>query len=152
MQIQTIQTPPEQAECDALIVPVFEGRREERFGAGPLADAAEVTGKAGELTLVHQPGGAAKRVLLAGAGKPEKFTSAELRKLAATAFRHLKSKSIRRIALALEGDLATGANAAAAVEGAILGDYEPDIHKTSGDKKTVESFTIVAPAGGCRSR
>jgi leucyl aminopeptidase len=147
MQIQTIQTPLEQAECDALIVPVFEGRREERFGAGPLADAGEVAGKAGELTLVHQPGVAAKRVLLAGAGKPEKFTSAELRKLIGTAVRHLKSKSIRRIALALEGDLATGANAAGAVEGAILGDFEPDIHKTGGDKKTVESFTVVAPAG-----
>ncbi|HTX33419.1 MAG TPA: leucyl aminopeptidase [Bryobacteraceae bacterium] len=146
MLITVIRTSPEQADSDALIVPVFEGSREERFGAGGLAEAGEVSGKAGELTLLYHPAGAAAaRVLLTGAGKREKFTAAELRKLAGSALRHLKSKSIRKMALALEGDLATEDNATAAVEGAILGDFEPDRYKTSGDHKTVESFTLVAP-------
>jgi len=132
-----------------LIVPVFEGVREERFGAAGLADAGEVSGKSGELTLLHHPAGAAAaRVLLAGVGKPEKCGPAELRKLAATAIRHLKSKSIRRISLALEGACATPANAAAAVEGAILGDFEPDRYKNPADRKTVDSFTVVAEAEG----
>jgi leucyl aminopeptidase len=151
MLITIVRTSPQQAESDALIVPVFEGSREERFGAAGLAEAGEVSGKAGELTLLHHPPGtAATRVLLAGAGKREKFSPAELRKLAGTAVRHLKAKSVKRIALALEAEWATAANAAAAVEGAILGDFEPDRHKPSRDRKIVDSFTVVAPpeAGG----
>jgi len=31
------------------------------------------------------------------------------------------------------------------VEGALLGDFEPDRHKTGDDKKSVDSFTVVAP-------
>ena len=146
MLITAVHTPPEHTESDALVIPVFEGSREERFGAAGLGEAGEVTGKAGELTLLHHPpGAAAARVLLAGAGKREKFTTTEARKLAGAALRHLKSKSIRKIALALEGDLGGEANATAAVEGAILGDFDPDRYKTSGDHKTVESFTVVAP-------
>ena len=86
MQITIERRPLEQIEADALVVPVFEGRKEERFGAGDLADAGEVAGKPLELTLLHHvPGIAATRVLLAGAGKPEKFDSAELRKVAGAA-------------------------------------------------------------------
>jgi len=151
MLITTIRMAPDQAQTEALIVPVFEGRREERFNAASLADAGEVTGKSGELTLLHHPPGtAAARILLAGAGKPEKFTAADMRKLAGIAVRHLKSKSIKRIALALEGALASDSYAAAAVEGAILGDFEPDRYRTNGDKKSIESFTLAAApeAGG----
>ncbi len=147
MQITTVPTSLDQAESDALIVPVFEGRLEERFGAGDLAQAGEVSGKAGELTLLHHPPAvAAARVLLAGAGKPEKFTPAELRKLAGTALRHLKAKSVRKVALALEGEWAMEGYSAAAVEGAILGDFEPDRYKTTDDHKAVDSFTLVAPS------
>ena len=146
MLISTVRTAPEQAQADALIVPVFEGRPEERFGAGGLAEAGEVSGKAAELTLLHHPPAtAATRVLLAGAGKPEKFGPAEMRKLAGAAVRHLKGKSIRKIALALEGNWATAENAAAAVEGAILGDFETDRHKPTSELKRAESFTVVAP-------
>jgi len=146
MQIIVERNAALSAAADALIVPVFEGGREERFDAGALADAGEVSGKSGELTLLHnRPGAAATRVLLAGAGKRERFSPAELRKLAGTALRHLKAKSIRKVALALEGEWATPANAEAAVEGAILGDFEPDRYKNPADRKTVESFAVVAP-------
>jgi leucyl aminopeptidase len=145
MLIKIERTSPQEADSDALIVLVSEGGREERFGARDLAEGGEVTGKTGEITLLHHPAGAvARRVLLAGTGKPEKFTPAELRKLTGTALRQLKAKSVRRISLALEGGLATEANAEAAVEGAILGDFEPDRYKTSGDRKTVDSFTLIA--------
>src|ERR1700722_8543271 len=74
MRIATDSGGLAQLETDALIVPIFEGVREERFGAGELIDSGEVTGKYLELTLIHHPGGvAAKRVLLAGAGKADKF-------------------------------------------------------------------------------
>jgi len=146
MQITIERSPLDQIAADALVVPVFEGKKEERFGAGDLCDSGEVAGKPIELTLLHHvPGIAATRVLLVGAGKPEKFDSAELRKVAGAAIRHLKSKSVKRIAIALESGHANGEYAAAAVEGAILGDYEPDVHKTANDKKPVESLAL---AGG----
>jgi leucyl aminopeptidase len=140
MQIQIETRPAGQLEADALIVPVFEGTREERFGAGDLSDAGEVSGKSLELTLLHHPPGvASKRVLLAGAGKPEKFNSAELRRVVGAAVRHLKSKSVKKIAFGIDSGSAT-----AAVEGAILGDFEPDRYKTGNDKKSADEFLVAA--------
>jgi leucyl aminopeptidase len=146
MQISFERKPLEQVEAGALVVPVFEGGKEERFGAGDLLDAGEITGKPLEMLLLHHvPGVAATRVLLAGAGKPEKFDPAEMRKLAGAAVRHLKSKSVKSVAMALGAEHATADFAGAAVEGAILGDYEPDRYKTDdGDKKSVDRFTLVA--------
>ncbi|MGP8248043.1 MAG: leucyl aminopeptidase [Bryobacteraceae bacterium] len=149
MQISFNSKPLERITAGTLIVPVFEGKKETRFGAAKLADDGEVAGKAEEFTLLHNPAGvAAERVLLAGAGKPDKFNSGELRKLAAAAARHLKSKSIKNIALLLEGELATAGYASAAAEGALLGNYEPDRLKTSDDKKFADAFAVAAPEGG----
>jgi leucyl aminopeptidase len=148
MRITIERQPLEQIETGALIVLVFEGRKETRFGAGDLMDAGEVAGKSLELTLLHRPPGvAAARVLLAGAGKPEKFDAAELRKVAGAAVRHLKSKSVKSIAFVLDPEHAGGEYAAAAVEGAILGEFEPDRYKTDDDKKSVDAFAVVAPGG-----
>ena len=63
MQITFEQKPLEQVESDALVVPVFEGRKENRFGAADLFDAGEITGKAGELTLLHHSPGTAARAV-----------------------------------------------------------------------------------------
>src|SRR6185312_1906917 len=143
----TIERKPlEQVETDALIVPVFEGAKETRFGAGDLCDSGEIAGKPLEFTLLHSaPGTAAKRVLLAGAGKAEKFDAAEMRKLAGAAVRFLKPKGIKKIAFGLTGAHAGADFVSATVEGAILGDYEPDRHKTDPDKKSLESVVF---AGG----
>jgi leucyl aminopeptidase len=144
IQIGTQNVLLDAVQTEALIVPVFEGKKETRFSAAALADSGEVTGKSLELTLLHHvPGVAAQRVLLAGVGKPEKFDAAELRKLAGAAVRFLKGKSVKKVAIVLEDTAAAPAFAAAAVEGAILGDFEPDRHKTGNDKKTLESFTVI---------
>jgi leucyl aminopeptidase len=147
MKTTTERRPPEQIDADTLIVPVFEGRKEQRFGAAELFDTGEATGKPLELTLLHYPAGVkAKRVLLAGAGKPEKFNPTELRKLVGTAVRHLKSKSIKAMALELGADWSASDYVAAALEGAVLADYEPDRYKTGNDKKVVDSFAVVTAA------
>src|ERR1035438_10348474 len=125
MQTSFERKPLERVEAGALVVPVFEGRKEERFGAGDLFDAGEIAGKPLELTLLHRvPGVAAARVLLAGAGKAEKFDAVQMRKLAGAAVRHLKAKSVKTIAIALDPDHAGADFATAAAEGAILGDYD----------------------------
>jgi leucyl aminopeptidase len=144
MKITTEGQPLEQIEADALVVPILEGRKEERFGATALFDSGEVKGKAFELTLIHHPPGlAAARVLLAGGGKAAEFDAAQLRRVSGAAVRHLKSKSCKNVALALEPDWTAADYVSAAVEGAVLGDYEPDQYKTANDKTELESFRVV---------
>jgi leucyl aminopeptidase len=147
LEFQPIDT----IECGALLIIGFE----EETG-GPLAtltadlyESKEFSGKALELTMLHRPQGLkAKRLLLAGGGKRDKFDLAGLRKTVGAAVRHLKSKSILDIAVGLEGELATAERVAAAVEGAILGDFEPDALKSDkNDVKPVERFTVVVPGG-----
>jgi leucyl aminopeptidase len=148
MRISIEREPLEQVAADAVVVPVFEGRREQRFGAGDLFDAGEIAGKPLEMTLLHHvPEVSSPRVLLVGAGKPGKFDPAEMRKLAGAAVRRLKSIAVKRIALELGPEQASGDFAGAAVEGAILGDFEPDRYKTDNDKKSVDSFAVAAPDG-----
>jgi leucyl aminopeptidase len=142
MHITTESKPIEQIATAALVVPVFEGAKEARFGAGDLVDSGEITGKSGELTLLHHPAGmAAQRVLLAGAGKPEQFDSAAARKLAGIAVRFLKSKSVKEVCFATDPALTE-----AVVEGAILANFDPDRYRTGNDKKSVEAIAVVGSA------
>jgi leucyl aminopeptidase len=85
---------------------------------------------------------------LAGAGKPDKFDAAEMRRLSGAALRYLKAKSIKNVAFALEPEFAGDGFASAAIEGAILGDFEPDRYKKGDDKKSVEVFTLAGDTPG----
>src|SRR5208337_746247 len=60
--------------------------------------SGEVTGKSLETTLLHQPKLKAKRLLLIGGGKSDKFTACDVRKLAGTAVRFLKPRGLRSLA------------------------------------------------------
>src|ERR1017187_8046829 len=120
MKISIEKKPAAQAQTDALIVPVFEGVKETRFGAGDLVESGEITGKSLEMTLIHHvPGVVATRVLLAGAGKAEKFTAADLRKLVAAGVRLLRGKSVKKVAFEPDADHSNADYVSAAVEGAI---------------------------------
>jgi leucyl aminopeptidase len=149
MQITIEATPIEHIETNALIVPVFEGTPDPRFGADDLFSAGEITGKALEITLLHHaPGVRATRVLLAGAGKREAFDAAVMRRVVGAAVRHLKSKAVKRVVLAADVAHQAPEFTSAAVEGAILGDFEPDRYKTGDDKKSVEAFAVAGSAAG----
>jgi leucyl aminopeptidase len=148
MNINLEARPIAEVESDALVVVGFEG------GPPPgasdqvkeLYESGEFTGKSCEISVLHRPAGLkAKRLVLAGGGKPEKFNSSELRKVAGAAFRSLKSKKVRSITLALDDSFRSDEYAAAAVEGAILGDFESDRYKTDPKKteKHVDSFAVL---------
>src|SRR5689334_21743959 len=103
---------PAQLESECLVVPVVDNASESTDGSKPkpapqlltddqavleaaadLIASGEVTGKMMEQTLLHKPQGlSAKRLLLIGGGKARHFSSTELRKIAGTAVRSLKSK------------------------------------------------------------
>jgi leucyl aminopeptidase len=115
-----------------------------------LAKGGELTGKSLEMTLVHAPAGLkGERLLVIGAGKKDKFSQAELRKLAGAAFRFLKTRGVKRLAfLARESEANSGA-AQAVTEGLLLADFEGDKYKTA--KKAVapvESAALLGWAAG----
>jgi hypothetical protein len=80
MEITTERKPLGQGEADALIVPVLEGARETVSAWGIVRLRRSRRQAAGIHLADHAPGSAAKRLLLAGAGKAEKFDAAEMRK------------------------------------------------------------------------
>src|SRR6185437_7897475 len=117
--------------------------------AADLLASGELTGKIFETTLIHRPQGVkAKRLLLVGGGKAANFSGYELRKLAGTAVRFLKPRSIRAFTfIAPEGW--SGGDAADAVkavaEGAFVGNFDPDTYKSDRKDQRVEQMTVVAP-------
>src|ERR1700756_4898258 len=157
MQITLDTKPYAGLETEALVSYVFEdsdpiqGRLAEIDQAAngllkKLATGAELTGKPLEMTLFHSPAGLkATRLLLVGAGKRNKFDVATLRKIAGSALRYLKSRSVKRLAyLVLENDL-TEESAQAIVEGAVTANFETDKYKS--DKKNDKSIDSVLIAG-----
>src|SRR3984957_19691585 len=98
-------------EADALVTYAFDQEKpvegllallDESAGGAltKLAASGELTGKMLETTLVHFPHGlAAQRLLVVGAGKKAKFGTAELRRIAGTAVRFLKSRQVKSVAL-----------------------------------------------------
>ncbi|HXQ97947.1 MAG TPA: M17 family peptidase N-terminal domain-containing protein, partial [Candidatus Limnocylindrales bacterium] len=143
-------------EAQALVSYVFEGddivsgRVDEIDQATGgllrrLAKSGEMTGKSLEMTLVHTPAGmAAERLLLVGAGKREKFGSAELRKIAGAALRTLKSKGVKQVAFLVRENDASMESAEAVAEGLLLADFEGDKYKTGKkDKGPVEWVALL---------
>src|SRR5580704_19004375 len=146
MQITLDQRPAAKVEADALVTYVFEPEREHgraiegavaeldqsAGGAlGKLAASGELTGKMLEFTLVHfAPGIGAQRIVLIGAGKREKFGTAELRRLASAAVRYLKARSIKRIAFLVHERERSAEAAQALTEGLLLGTFDGDKYRT----------------------
>ena len=169
MEFRIENKPPAEIETGALIIPAFEKDSSRDSGVlkqlndttGGWVDeiyaSGEFAGKSAEIALLHRPAGwKARRVALAGCGKAERFGPAELRRAAGASLRALKAKSVRERALALEAPCAGQDWAAAAVGGALAGEFEPDRYKTDEqDKKRVDVFTLagaVSEAAVARGR
>ncbi|MBM3765351.1 MAG: leucyl aminopeptidase [Acidobacteria bacterium] len=114
-----------------------------------VESSGEAKGRLFETTVLHRPQGfAAKRLVLAGAGKAEKFNSSVLRRLVGAAIRKAKANGASDVTLALDAAYAGGEFISAAAEGALLGDYEVDTHKSKKDERTeIVSFRIAAANG-----
>ncbi len=154
---------PAQLETECLVLPVLDHGDKDKPDARPattekaLTDAAadlissgEVSGKIFETVMLHRPAGIkAKRLLLVGGGKARNFSAFELRKLAGTAVRFLKPKSIRSFAFVLS-PLPTGAADAvkAVVEGAFVGNFDPDKYRSDRKDQRIDELTIVTSTGG----
>ncbi len=114
--------------------------------AADVIAGGEVTGKPFETTLLHRPAKLkAKRLLLLGGGKGKAFSAFELRRLAGAAVRSLKAKGLRSFAfLVPEVGLKTEEAIGAIVEGAFVGNFDPDYYKSDRKDQKIDTLTIVA--------
>jgi leucyl aminopeptidase len=144
------RTKKDRAEKDKPAPSVESSDAAVRGAANDVIASGEVTGKMFEATLLHGPAGLkAKRLLLLGGGKAKTFSAAELHKLAGAAVRTLKGKSIRSFAFALpENGVAAGIDVndgvRAIVEGAFVGNFDPDYYKSDRTDQKIDALTIVA--------
>jgi leucyl aminopeptidase len=119
-----------------------------KTAAAAVLSSGEFKAGANETLLLHAPGGlAARRLLLVGMGKQAKATVHSVRNAAGTAVRFAKPRGIREIALALPENTEWPAarSARAMVEGAFLGDYDPDTYRSDRKDQSIQSFTLAAP-------
>ncbi len=125
-----------------------------RAAAAAVRTRGEDKASAKETLPPHAPAGlAAKRLLIVGLGKAAKATSHNVRNAAGTAVRFTKPRGIRELVLALPetttdfAKLAAGVCARTAIEGAFVGDYDPDTYRSDRKDLSVQLFTLTAPLG-----
>src|SRR5580698_4695528 len=105
MESKLVSQAFDRVQADAIAVLVFEDEAAPAELAGvsawmeELRTSGEFAGKTGELAVLHQaPGMAAKRLVVAGAGKRAAFDTASLRRAVGSAVRTLKQKGVKTLA------------------------------------------------------
>ena len=114
--------------------------------AAQVLASGEFKAGANETLLLHAPAGlAAKRLVLVGLGKQAKATVHSVRNAAGSAVRFCKPRGIRTLVLALSPceSLPMTATARAAVEGAFVGDFDPDTYRSDRKDQSIASFTVA---------
>ena len=110
-----------------------------------VLSSGEFAAGSGDTVLLHAPAGCkAERLLLVGLGK---LTTAEVRKAAGAAVRFAKPRKLRELSFAIPEGLDTAAATRALVEGAYIGDFDPDTYRSDRKDQSIEQLTIVAGSG-----
>ncbi len=113
--------------------------------AAELLASGEVSGKPFEINLLHKPAGLkAKRLLLISGGLAKKFSSYDLRRIAGTAVRTLKGRGIRSFAFIAPPSIPAEEAVRAIVEGALVGNFDPDYYRSDRKDQKIDALTIVA--------
>ena len=159
MQIRIVNDAPGSVRAGALVVPIYLGTALEGAAKeidsqlqGAIAEvlAGEISGKFGEVSLIHAHDKPFKRVLLIGLGDAATFEPSMLARYAGTAVRYLGRRNVRDVAVTLPSQV-KGREAECAsllVEGAISGSFDATMYQKTPEKRSgAETFTILA--GGC---
>jgi len=156
MEIHLDYQPYASIQADALVTYVFEKEHNLDGALGEidramngrlssLATSGELTAKPLETVLLHFPEGLrAERLLLVGAGKPDKFVpGTDLRKMAGTALRLLKPRGVKKVAF-LAGEGERGPRAVEAiVEGLLAADFESDKYRSEKKNRAIDTVALV---------
>jgi leucyl aminopeptidase len=163
LQIQFKAQPLEQVDTAAMVAYGFEDSpaasgtvgllpAEARTLVEDLYSGRELTGKSYECTLIHRPSGlAARKLLVVGAGKKDKFDDAQLRRLAGAGVRYLRARGVTELSWVMDGSALTGAAVEAVVEGAIAADYDADRYRTERERERRIENLALATAGATPS-
>jgi len=116
-------------------------------------ETAEFSAKSYQCVLLQKPAGlAARRLLVVGAGKPEKVDANQLRRVAGTAVRYLRARGIHEVTWLLHRGVASGLAEGAVqaiVEGAILADYDADRYRSERDaEKRIDRLDLATDGVG----
>ena len=113
--------------------------------AADLLASGEVAGKPFETNLLHKPVSLkAKRLLLVSGGSAKKFSSYDLRRMAGVAVRALKSRGIRSFAFVAPAGIPADEAVRAIVEGAHVGNFDPDYYRSDRKDQKIDALTVVA--------
>ncbi|HET6215368.1 MAG TPA: leucyl aminopeptidase [Acidobacteriaceae bacterium] len=120
--------------------------------SGPLSKAIAAILSSGEFAagscetvLLHNPAGfKAERILLVGLGK---LTTAEVRKGAGAAVRFAKPRKLRELTIAIPEGLDPIAATRALVEGAYIGDFDPDTYRSDRKDQSIEQLSVLGGSG-----
>ncbi len=142
MNFRLIQSEWHSIECDALLMPIFNnddlrsglvGQINQRLD-GLLEEMnrnGEWKAELDEIATIHRPAGLPMgRLILVGAGRSEDYNSDRIREVMTRAVNKLKTYKLRRVAIFRRSSIEATTAAQAAVEGVVLGSFEPDEHKT----------------------
>ena len=144
----------------AIVVNLFQGVKEPGGATGAvdraldgaisgLIEDGEISGRSGEMTLIHTLGKMSpSRILVAGLGKQADFTADTVRSVAANSARRLRRNGIHGVATIAHGAGIAGLDAETVgrvmAEGSALGLYRFDKYKTdSKDQPGLDELTIV---------
>ena len=162
MEIQTSGGFAE-ADVQALAVAVFKDESaDEGFLQGldaasgglvrSVLESEEIKGKEGETAYLHLPAGAegirAKRLLLVGVGDRAEYRAAQGSQCAGAAARALRARNVKTVGLAARFDSDAALAASAAVEGAVIGLFEPDKYRTIDREERSIGRLVVVGGGG----
>jgi leucyl aminopeptidase len=162
MELQTSSGSFADADVQALAVVVFKDEKPDQ-GLLQELDAAtggliksiieseELKGKEGETVYVHLGAGRgemrAQRLWLIGGGERDAYQLAQVAQTSGTAVRALRARNVKTIGLILRGPIGADEHAAAAaVEGAQMGLFDPDKYRTiDKEERQIEQLTLIAP-------
>ena len=150
-------SPAAQIETECLVAVVLDRSEKDKPDAfvsttdkalqqagSELISSGDVAGKNFEVSWMHKPAGLkAKRLLLMGGGKAKSFSSSELRKLAGAAVRALKPRGVRSLTFVVPEQIAAEEAVKVIVEGALVGNFDPDTYKSDRKDQSVDSLTMV---------
>jgi len=165
MRTQLTFTPPAEIETEVLAILAVDTQTAKGADAKPeptlltanealkaaaasALSSGEFKAGAHETLLLHAPAGLkAKRLLIVGLGKQNKVVVHGVRTAAGTAVRFVKPRGIRELVLALpESDLlAAGPSVRAAIEGAFVGDFDPDTYRSDRKDQSIQTFSLNVP-------
>lgn len=158
MQVEGTVNHYRDVEVQALAIAVFkdektsEGILKELDGmTGGLVrsviDSEELKGKEGDTVYLHLPKTdklKTERLLLLGVGEQGEYKAAQISQMAGTAARFLRGKGAKTIAIITRGEGDVERNASAAVEGAIMGLFDPDKYRTvDKEVRQIERLVVV---------